>query len=176
MRVKGVEDLIRMLLTYATCPPTVCAMHTQRMPRRPGEATEEGQRWFDEVRAAQRVVENAENARDTTVREALDHGLGIRGVAKALGVDKMTAHRRYGHQRRNVVYYIDGESVTVPADMVMPHAANLAMRVLGRTGSRMILERENGELPNQQSAIGDVCNPGERLRLVPAPPDDREDN
>ena len=99
MRVKGVEDLIRMLLTYATCPPTVCAMHTQRMPRRPGEATEEGQRWFDEVRAAQRVVENAENARDTTVREALDHGLGIRGVAKALGVDKMTAHRRYGHQR-----------------------------------------------------------------------------
>jgi hypothetical protein len=74
-------------------------MHTQQMPRRPGDATEEGQRWFDEVRAAQRAVENAENARDATVREALDHGLGIRSVARALGIDKMTAHRRYGGRR-----------------------------------------------------------------------------
>lgn len=76
-------------------------MHTQRMPRRPGDATEEGQRWLDEIRAAQRVVKNAEDARDATVREALDHGLGIRGVAKALGVDKMTAQRRYGRRRRD---------------------------------------------------------------------------
>ena len=74
-------------------------MHTQRMPRRPGDATEEGQQWFDEVRAAQRAVEHAESARDETVHQALEHGLGIRGVARALGVDKMTAHRRYGGRR-----------------------------------------------------------------------------
>ena len=165
-----------MLLTYATYPSTVCAMHTQRMPRTPGDATKEGQQWFDEVRAAQRAVEHAEGARDETVHQALEHGLGIRGVAKALGVDKMTAHRRYGRQRSaNVVYYINGEPVTVPTDMVMPHAANLAMRVLGKRGAGQILERENGEGLNQQSAIGDVCNPGDGLRLVPAPPDDRED-
>ncbi|MGO9908397.1 MAG: hypothetical protein ACLP4R_08890 [Solirubrobacteraceae bacterium] len=69
------------------------------MPRTPGDATEEGQHWIAEIRAAQRAVDHAESARDETVHQALEHGLGIRGVARALGVDKMTAHRRYGGRR-----------------------------------------------------------------------------
>lgn len=152
-------------------------MHTQQMPRHAGDSTPEGQEWFSEVRAAQRAVENAERSRDETVRQALDHGLGVRGAASALGWDKTTVQRRYGRKRSaNVVYYINGEPVTVPADMVMPHAANLAMRVLGKRGGGQILERENGEPLRQQSAIGELCAPGDRLNLVPSPAGNREDS
>lgn len=90
-----------MCLTYGTRDTIVCDMHTQPMPRRAGDATRDGQRWFDDIRAAQRAVEAAEHARNDTVHEALKHGLGIRGVAKALGIDKMTAHRRYGGKGQN---------------------------------------------------------------------------
>ena len=74
------------------------------------------------------------------------------------------------------MYYMDGEPVTVPADMVMPHAANLAMRVLGKRGGGQILERENGEPLRQQSAIGELCAPGDRLNLVPSPAGNRQDS
>jgi hypothetical protein len=71
-------------------------MHTQQMPRKAGDTTPEGQERVADIRAAQRAVEVAERARDETVRDALARGLGLRAVARALGVDKMTAHRRYG--------------------------------------------------------------------------------
>jgi hypothetical protein len=66
------------------------------MPRLSGHATPEGSLWFGELARAQRRVENAELERDALAREALEHGLGIRGVAKALRIDKTTAQRRYG--------------------------------------------------------------------------------
>jgi hypothetical protein len=66
------------------------------MPRLSGHATPEGSLWFRELAQAQRRVENAEHERDVLAREALGHGLGIRGVAKALRIDKTTAQRRYG--------------------------------------------------------------------------------
>ena len=88
-----------MHLTYGTAASTVCAMHTQQMPRHAGDSTPEGERWAVEIRAAQRAVEAAERARDETVHQAIEHGFGIRGVARVLGIDKMTAHRRYGGRR-----------------------------------------------------------------------------
>jgi hypothetical protein len=70
-------------------------------PRQPGHATPEGQRWLEQVKRAQSAVEAAERRRDDVVRQALERGLGIRGVAKALGIDKMTAQRRYGREGRS---------------------------------------------------------------------------
>lgn len=49
--------------------------------------------------AAQRAVEDAERRRDELVREELEGGVGVRGVAKAFGVDKATVGRRYGRER-----------------------------------------------------------------------------
>lgn len=66
------------------------------MPRLPGHVTSEGQLWFAELARAHREVMEAERRRDELARQALDHGLGVRGVAKALRIDKATASRRYG--------------------------------------------------------------------------------
>lgn len=66
------------------------------MARLPGHVTPEGQLWYGEVANAQRKVEDAERVRDELVCRALEHGLGVRGVAKALKVDKATVSRRYG--------------------------------------------------------------------------------
>lgn len=68
------------------------------MPRKPGHITPEGRAWFAEVASAQQRVRNAEHERDGIVRQALDHGLGVRGVAKALRIDKATVSRRYGRK------------------------------------------------------------------------------
>ncbi len=65
------------------------------MARPSGDSTPEGQRWYDRVARAQRKVEDAERQRDEVVRDALEHGLGVRGVAKALDIDKATVSRRY---------------------------------------------------------------------------------
>ena len=45
---------------------------------------------------AQRRADDLKHERDAHAREALEHGLGRRGVAKALCIDKITAQRRYG--------------------------------------------------------------------------------
>lgn len=68
------------------------------MPRPPGHTTPEGQRWIAELRRRQRAVDDAVSDRDACARQALEHGLGIRGVANALSIDKTTAQRRYGRQ------------------------------------------------------------------------------
>jgi DNA invertase Pin-like site-specific DNA recombinase len=57
--------------------------------------TPDGQRWHDRVTQAQRAVDAAEARRDEIVRQALEDGLGVRGVALALGIDKATVSRRY---------------------------------------------------------------------------------
>ena len=68
----------------------------------------------------------------------------------------------------NIAFYVDGQTVSFPAEMVVSAAAALAMNLLGKQGG-LILARESGsELP-QQSALGAVCEPGERLTLVPGP-------
>jgi DNA invertase Pin-like site-specific DNA recombinase len=65
------------------------------MPHIPGHLTAEGKRWYAKLARAQRVVDKAEHARDETARQALAHGLGVRGAALALGIDKTTVSRRY---------------------------------------------------------------------------------
>ncbi len=49
---------------------------------------------------AQRAVEEAERARDEIASQALAHGLGVRGAALALGIDKGTVSRRYNGAHR----------------------------------------------------------------------------
>jgi hypothetical protein len=71
-----------------------------RVPRRAGDETPEGKRWLSRVERAQEAVRTAEHRRDETVREALEHGLGVRAVSKALGIDKATVSRRYGSHAR----------------------------------------------------------------------------
>lgn len=65
------------------------------MQRPPAYMTVEGRRWSAKLARAQRVVEEAERARDEIARQALAHGLGVRGAALALGIDKGTVSRRY---------------------------------------------------------------------------------
>jgi hypothetical protein len=65
------------------------------MQRLPGHMTAEGKRWYAKVARAQLAVENAERARDELTHQALAHGLGVRGAARALGIDKGTVSRRY---------------------------------------------------------------------------------
>jgi hypothetical protein len=71
------------------------------MTRLPGHLTSEGQSWFAELARAQREVQDAERRRDELVPQALAHGVGVRGVAKALRIDKATVSRRYGHSARD---------------------------------------------------------------------------
>ncbi len=66
------------------------------MPRRSGTATPDGQRWLSRLRQAQGRVEVAQRRRDELARQALEHGVGVRGVAEVLGIDKSTVSRRYG--------------------------------------------------------------------------------
>lgn len=72
------------------------------MPRLPGHvATRHGEQLYAIVAHAQREVAEAERRRDEAAREALDGGLGVRGVAKALGISTSAAHRRYGGSPRD---------------------------------------------------------------------------
>jgi hypothetical protein len=66
------------------------------MQRIAGHLTTTGQRWYTKLSRAQRMVEQAERQRDELAREALVNGVGVRGVALALSVDKATVSRRYG--------------------------------------------------------------------------------
>jgi len=67
------------------------------MPRLPGHvATRRGEQLYAILAHAQREVENAERVRDEAAREALAGGVGMRGVARALGISTSAAHRRYG--------------------------------------------------------------------------------
>jgi len=66
------------------------------LPRLPGHVTPEGQHWFGELYRRQLAVDAAVRERDVLAHQALEHGLGVRGVAKALRIDKTTAQRRYG--------------------------------------------------------------------------------
>ena len=49
-----------------------------------------------ETSRARVEADDLKHERDAHAREALEHGLGRRGVAKALCIDKITAQRRYG--------------------------------------------------------------------------------
>lgn len=70
------------------------------MPRLPGHvATPQGQQRFAILANAGREVAEAERVRDEAARDALAHGVGMRGVAKALGISTSAAHRRYGAGR-----------------------------------------------------------------------------
>lgn len=64
----------------------------------PGHTTPEGRRWYAKLQRAQRAVEAAERHRDGLAREALAHGLGVRGAGQALHIDKATVSRRYGRR------------------------------------------------------------------------------
>lgn len=66
------------------------------MVRQPGYTTEEGQAWLERLERAQAVVEKATRERDELVHQALADGVGVRGVALALGIDKGTVSRHYG--------------------------------------------------------------------------------
>jgi DNA-binding NarL/FixJ family response regulator len=63
--------------------------------RAAGHTTPSGRRWCAKLVRAQRVVEHAETRRDEVVQQALREGVGVRGVAQALGVDKATVSRHY---------------------------------------------------------------------------------
>lgn len=65
------------------------------MPRPRGDATPDGGHWLEQVTRAQQKVDEAQRERDELVRRALRHGLGVRGVAGALRIDKSTVSRRY---------------------------------------------------------------------------------
>lgn len=64
--------------------------------RTPGHKTPQGRRWYAKLVQAQRAVDRAESQRDELVRQALREGVGVRGVAQSLGIDKGTVSRRYG--------------------------------------------------------------------------------
>jgi hypothetical protein len=66
----------------------------------------------------------------------------------------------------NIAYYVDGEILNIPANMVVSAASHLAARVRGKAEGTWWLARESGDLLRQTSAISDVCEPGERLILA----------
>jgi hypothetical protein len=70
------------------------------MVRPSGSASAEGRRWVAKLERAQGAVNKAERRRDQLACEALAHGIGVRGVAEALGIDKATVSRRYGKTSR----------------------------------------------------------------------------
>jgi hypothetical protein len=61
-------------------------------------ATEQAaaRRWHRKLEQAQLAVSHAESKRDELVHQALAEGVGVRGVAQAIGIDKGTVSRRYG--------------------------------------------------------------------------------
>jgi hypothetical protein len=68
------------------------------MPRHPSHDSEQGRRWFGDLREAQTKVERAENARDELARQAFANGLSARSVGTALNIDPATAWRRYARK------------------------------------------------------------------------------
>jgi DNA invertase Pin-like site-specific DNA recombinase len=67
--------------------------------RQSGHATEEGRAWLERLGRAQAAVDAAADERDELVRQALAEGVGVRGVALALGIDKGTVSRHYGKRK-----------------------------------------------------------------------------
>jgi transposase-like protein len=65
------------------------------MPRKPERITPDGRMWFAEDAAAPQRKHNAEHECDDLIRQSLAHGLGVRGAARALKIDKVTVSRRY---------------------------------------------------------------------------------
>jgi DNA invertase Pin-like site-specific DNA recombinase len=64
--------------------------------RTAAERTATRRRWHRKLEQAQLAVSSAEGKRDELVRQALADGVGVRGVALAIGIDKGTVSRRYG--------------------------------------------------------------------------------
>lgn len=69
------------------------------MPRPAGHTTDVGKRLTSGLQRAQAAVGSAVRRRDMLAVEALEQGLGIRGVAAALEIDTTTAQRRYGRRQ-----------------------------------------------------------------------------
>jgi hypothetical protein len=70
--------------------------------------------------------------------------------------------------------FVDGQRLTLPSDLSVAEAANRALGALGRAAGRMdrlILARESGESLDEDATLGNVCVPGEQLKLVPAQDD-----
>ena len=88
------RTFVVLRLTYA-----IGAASVRIMQRMPGYVTPDGKRWSAKLRQARQAVEQAESRRDELVRAALADGVGVRGVAIALGIDKGTVSRRYGGAR-----------------------------------------------------------------------------
>ncbi|OAI39916.1 hypothetical protein AYO39_02240 [Actinobacteria bacterium SCGC AG-212-D09] len=65
------------------------------VPRPPEHLDREGRQWFAKLARAQQRVRDAERRRDEIAREALAHGVGVRGAAKVLGINMATVSRRY---------------------------------------------------------------------------------
>jgi transposase-like protein len=65
------------------------------MPRQPGRITPDERMWFAEGAAAPQRMHHAEHECDDPVRQSLADGLGVRGAARALKIDKVTVSRRY---------------------------------------------------------------------------------
>jgi hypothetical protein len=75
----------------------------------------------------------------------------------------------------DIEIFVDQQRLTLPSELSVSDAANRALGALGRAAGQMdhmILERESGEPLDQEATLGDVCQPGERLKLVPAGPED----
>jgi len=66
------------------------------MQRIAGYVSTSGRRWLARLSRAEDAVRTAQDRRDELAREALAAGVGVRGVALALGIDKATVSRRYG--------------------------------------------------------------------------------
>jgi hypothetical protein len=67
-----------------------------------------------------------------------------------------------------VKLYVDDTPMEFDAEMAVSHAADLAMAHLNKSGD-LLLARESGEFLTTTAAIGAVCAPDERLKLVPQP-------
>ena len=79
----------------------VSASCNANTPLRPaGHKTPEGRRWYSRLVRARKRVEHAERERDQLAREALRAGVGARGIAEALLIDKSTVSRRYSEGRQ----------------------------------------------------------------------------
>jgi hypothetical protein len=75
----------------------------------------------------------------------------------------------------DIELFVDGQRVTLPSELSVSEAANRALGALGRAAGAMdraILAREGGDPLDQEATLGDACQPGERLALVPADGED----
>jgi hypothetical protein len=72
----------------------------------------------------------------------------------------------------DIELFVDDQRLSLPADIAVADAAKRALGALGRAAGAadsMVLARENGEALDQDADLGEVCEPGERLKLDAAP-------